>query len=399
MSSRFICWLVLALCAAVGSDCRSEAPQSLPISTYCVSADQCAALCRRFVEGDKGAGGFHPPRGLRTRAARDVQASAVNAVDAARRRSDNVYSEVAPIISAPRWPTRCRASIRPTCSPAKSTSSIRPRSRSSTISPPAPSAACRSVLGLADAVGDRQRRGPRRTWLPDADRSEDRQAGHAGQGRRRLQYVFHAGRPLGDRRRRGACKRLDFRDPHTMALQLCCNVRNARASTTPILRSTAPMRSSPANSTGLVKIDMATRKSSATWSFAGPHAAGHPHFARRQGLFRRRHDGRRRVRRSTATTFKEIGFIPTGVGTHGLYPSRDGTKLYVSNRGTHIARPPARRGQHLGDRLRHAQGRANWPIPDGGSPDMGNVSADGRRCGCRAATTTWSMRSTRPTAR
>ena len=34
-------------------------------------------------------------------------------------------------------------------------------------------------------------------------------------------------------------------------------------------------------------------------------------------------------------TFKETGFIPTGVGAHGLYPSRDGKRLYVSNRGTH----------------------------------------------------------------
>ena len=33
--------------------------------------------------------------------------------------------------------------------------------------------------------------------------------------------------------------------------------------------------------------------------------------------------------------FKEIGFIPTGVGAHGLYPSRDGKRLYISNRGTH----------------------------------------------------------------
>jgi DNA-binding beta-propeller fold protein YncE len=32
-------------------------------------------------------------------------------------------------------------------------------------------------------------------------------------------------------------------------------------------------------------------------------------------------------------SFTEVGFIKTGVGTHGLYPSRDGTQLYVSNRG------------------------------------------------------------------
>ena len=52
MSSRFIFWLALALCAAVGSDCLLGSAESLPISTYCVSADQCAALCRNFVEGD-----------------------------------------------------------------------------------------------------------------------------------------------------------------------------------------------------------------------------------------------------------------------------------------------------------------------------------------------------------
>src|SRR5208282_6928989 len=34
-------------------------------------------------------------------------------------------------------------------------------------------------------------------------------------------------------------------------------------------------------------------------------------------------------------SFQEIGFIRTGVGAHGLYPSRDGKALYVANRGTH----------------------------------------------------------------
>lgn len=31
-------------------------------------------------------------------------------------------------------------------------------------------------------------------------------------------------------------------------------------------------------------------------------------------------------------SFTKIAFISTGVGTHGLYPSRDGTRLYVANR-------------------------------------------------------------------
>ena len=41
-------------------------------------------------------------------------------------------------------------------------------------------------------------------------------------------------------------------------------------------------------------------------------------------------------------SFREIGFIPTGIGAHGLYPSRDGTKLYVSNRGSHLVSGPPR---------------------------------------------------------
>ena len=32
--------------------------------------------------------------------------------------------------------------------------------------------------------------------------------------------------------------------------------------------------------------------------------------------------------------FERIAFILTGKGTHGIYPSRDGKLLYVSNRGS-----------------------------------------------------------------
>src|ERR1700722_19629006 len=54
MSIRMVSALVLALCAGIGSDSLVETAQSLPVSTYCVTADQCAAICRRFVEGDQG---------------------------------------------------------------------------------------------------------------------------------------------------------------------------------------------------------------------------------------------------------------------------------------------------------------------------------------------------------
>jgi DNA-binding beta-propeller fold protein YncE len=78
-------------------------------------------------------------------------------------------------------------------------------------------------------------------------------------------------------------------------------------------------------------------------------------------------------------SFRQIGFIPTGVGTHGLYPSRDGKRLYVANRGSNRIRGSAH-GKGSVSVLDFASRSvvANWPVPDGGSPDMGNVSADGR---------------------
>jgi YVTN family beta-propeller protein len=78
-------------------------------------------------------------------------------------------------------------------------------------------------------------------------------------------------------------------------------------------------------------------------------------------------------------SFKEIGFIQTGKGTHGLYPSRDGSKLYVANRGSnHIHGKPHGKGSVSVVDFATRRIVANWPIPDGGSPDMGNVSADGK---------------------
>ncbi|GBQ60384.1 YncE family protein [Komagataeibacter swingsii] len=79
-------------------------------------------------------------------------------------------------------------------------------------------------------------------------------------------------------------------------------------------------------------------------------------------------------------TFRETGFIPTGIGTHGLYPSRDGTKMYVANRGSHKIHgaPHSKAGGVSVIDFAMDRVVANWPIPGGGSPDMGNVSNDGR---------------------
>lgn len=77
--------------------------------------------------------------------------------------------------------------------------------------------------------------------------------------------------------------------------------------------------------------------------------------------------------------FAEVGFIATGIGAHGLYPSRDGTQLYVANRGSgHVFGPPRGKGSVSVIDFATRRVVATWPITGGGSPDMGNVSADGR---------------------
>jgi YVTN family beta-propeller protein len=66
----------------------------------------------------------------------------------------------------------------------------------------------------------------------------------------------------------------------------------------------------------------------------------------------------------------ERAFIPTARGTHGLYPSRDATKLYATNRlAASVSVIDFATDQVV----------ATWTIPGGGSPDMGSVSPDGTR--------------------
>jgi DNA-binding beta-propeller fold protein YncE len=67
--------------------------------------------------------------------------------------------------------------------------------------------------------------------------------------------------------------------------------------------------------------------------------------------------------------FKVIGFLRTGFGVHGLYPSRDAKYLYATNRGE---------GSISVISFRTRKVVTKWRIPGGGSPDMGGVSADGK---------------------
>ena len=65
---------------------------------------------------------------------------------------------------------------------------------------------------------------------------------------------------------------------------------------------------------------------------------------------------------------REVQFIPTAKGAHGLYPSRDGKQLYVTNRGAGSV-------SVIDFASRNVAG--TWQF--GGSPDMGGVSSDGKQ--------------------
>jgi len=77
--------------------------------------------------------------------------------------------------------------------------------------------------------------------------------------------------------------------------------------------------------------------------------------------------------------FTKIGFIAAGVGTHAVYPSRDGKLFYISNRGCHHSEcGPHGPGSVSVIDPEKQKVIATWAITNGGSPDMGNVSADGK---------------------
>jgi YVTN family beta-propeller protein len=175
-------------------------------------------------------------------------------------------------------------------------------------------------------------------------------------------------------------KRLDFRDPHTMALQSslptpeCGGINHADFS---IDGRFAIFTCEFAG--GLAKIDFVDHK---VVGYLKLSRGGMPQDIRVSPDGKRFYvadmmaDG---VFVIDGDSFKEVGFIATGKGTHGLYPSRDGKKLYVANRGSNRIHGPAH-GPGSVSVVDFATGKvdATWPIPGGGSPDMGNVSADGK---------------------
>ncbi|MDQ1673151.1 MAG: hypothetical protein QOC98_1713 [Frankiaceae bacterium] len=79
--------------------------------------------------------------------------------------------------------------------------------------------------------------------------------------------------------------------------------------------------------------------------------------------------GRNLLLRIPWDRLRVAGSTPTPMMPHGIYPSRDGRFHNVSDRGA---------GQVSVFSLAKRRIVDSWPIPGGGTPDMGGISADGR---------------------
>ncbi len=208
-----------------------------------------------------------------------------------------------------------------------------------------------------------------------------------------------------------ARKRLDFRDPKTMALQYSIDVSGCPGINHADFSIDGRFAIFTCEFSGMIaKIDLVERKVLDYLKLQMPatrfkEAAGAPRTAAGQvwepgptevctvtkGMpqdIRISPDGKRfyvadmhadGVHVVDGESFKQVGFIATGLGAHGLYPSRDGKRLFVANRGSHkIHGPKLGNGGVSVIDFATEKVVARWAVPGGGSPDMGNVSADGK---------------------
>lgn len=164
-------------------------------------------------------------------------------------------------------------------------------------------------------------------------------------------------------------QRIDFRDAHTMALVKsvvlpCRGPNHADFSADGSFFVTACEFSG-----NLVKLDTAEQKVVSTISLGSSAGPQDVKLAPDGSVFYIADMNSDGVWVVDSATFKKIGFIPTGRGAHGLYPSRDSKYLYVSNRGE---------GSISLISFESRRVETKWKIPGGGSPDMGGVSADGK---------------------
>ena len=190
--------------------------------------------------------------------------------------------------------------------------------------------------------------------------------------------------------------RIDFRDPHTFALQKSVTVPGCRGINHADVSADGRYMLLTCEYGGeIAKVNLATGTVTgsmrlATPSGRAPVMAAMPDHSMASSMpqdIRLGPDGTKfyvadmlqgGVHVIDGDHLRELGFIPTGVGAHSVTPSHDGTVLYVANRGSAATSGMSHQpGSVSVIRVATDSVTATWGIPAGGSPDMGNLTADG----------------------
>jgi DNA-binding beta-propeller fold protein YncE len=166
-------------------------------------------------------------------------------------------------------------------------------------------------------------------------------------------------------------QRLDFRNPHT--LRLIHSLQVPQCAGVDHLDFSADGRYAFAScefAGRMIKVDLQTQRVVSTLVLGGGHTAPQDVKLAPDGKIVYVADmNSGGVWEIDPVRFRVIGFIRTGAGAHGLYPSRDARYLYVSNRSAGTISVVSFKTDRV---------VANWTIPPPASPDMGGVSADGK---------------------
>jgi len=162
--------------------------------------------------------------------------------------------------------------------------------------------------------------------------------------------------------------RLDFRTPHTFKLRHSLHVPCRGVDHLDFSADGRYLIATCEFSDQLIKVDVQAQKLVGVLTMPGGSIPQDVKLAPDGRVFYVADMGRGGVWRISGAPFRVLGFIRTGAGTHGLYASRDARFLYATNRAEGSVSVISFATQRVVKK---------WRIPGGGSPDMGNVSADG----------------------
>jgi YVTN family beta-propeller protein len=161
--------------------------------------------------------------------------------------------------------------------------------------------------------------------------------------------------------------RIEIRDPRTMRFRSAVRVPCPGLTRADFSASGSTLVAGCAGTGRLIRVDLDRHRVTGTLRLAPGARPQDVRLSPDGTTFYVADMGRGGVWLIDALNFGKLGFIHTGRGAHGLYPSRDATMLYVTNSGERTV-----------SLISFAQRRAvgSWRVP--AAPDMAGVSADGR---------------------